>query len=86
MKQELNGNAVRRKKSGGRADLVFDFAGIGSPDLGALCLMFTAQILAGQDHRRVWLHALPDSTWRLLHALGLEDYFELLPQTGELVN
>lgn len=86
MKQELGTRTIGRSRGGGGSDLVFDFAGIGSPDLGALCLMLTACILADGDQRKVWLHGLPEHTWRLLHVMGLEHYFELLPQTGELVN
>ena len=67
-----------------RADLVFDFAGKQSPDLGALCLMLTARMLADESHQRVWLHALPEPTWRLLHVLGLEHLFELLPHGGRV--
>lgn len=85
MKQEFDASGARdpREKL---ADVVFDFAGMQSPDLGALCLMLTARNLADGDQRKVWLHALPESTWRLLHNLGLEHYFELLPQIGETVN
>lgn len=86
MKQALNTGGDRRRPNEKIADLVFDFAGMGSPDLGALCLMLTARNLADEHQQRVWLHALPEPTWRLLHALGLEHYFELLPQSGEMVD
>lgn len=86
MKQELDTGAVTRGVKAKPADLVFDFAGMQSPDLSAICLMLTARNLAGHDERKVWLHALPEPTWRLLHSLGLEHYFELLPATGEMVN
>jgi len=78
--------AAPRSRRDGHGDLVFDFSGMDSPDLGGLCLMLTARVLAGEDNRRVWLHALPDPAWRLLHAMGLERYFELLPASGKLVN
>jgi hypothetical protein len=85
MKTELDASGLsgRGKEP---VELVFDFAGMRSPDLGALCLMLTARILADSGHRKVWLHALPEPTWRLLHTLGLEHYFEHLPQSGEMVN
>jgi len=82
MKQDLETSGPE----GRRNDVVFDFSGIGSPDLGALCLVLTARNLADEDHRRVWLHALPESTWQLLHALGLEHYFELLPENEDPAN
>jgi hypothetical protein len=48
--------------------------------------MLTATILADASNTRVWLHALPEPTWRLLHTLGLEHYFEHLPQADEVLN
>jgi hypothetical protein len=84
MKAELDARHILRHAE--PVELVFDFAGMGSPDLGALCLMLTARILADDVNTRVWLHALPEPTWRLLHTLGLEHYFEHLPQSGEMVN
>lgn len=76
------GRAKSRRKEVPR-DLVFDFQGMGSPDLGALCLMLTARQMADDAHRRVWLRALPEPTWRLLEALGLEHYFGFLPDDGD---
>jgi hypothetical protein len=84
MKAELDASGIGRRDE--PVELVFDFAGIGSPDLGALCLMLTARIVADSGNTRVWLHALPEPTWRLLHTLGLEHYFEHLPQSEEMVN
>jgi hypothetical protein len=84
MKQDLD--AERSGHRDGEADLVFDFSETGCPDLGALCLMLTARNLADEDHRRVWLHGLPESTWRTLQAIGLGHYFELLPFTEDLAN
>jgi len=46
--------------------------------------MLTARMLADESHQRVWLHALPEPTWRLLHVLGLEHLFELLPHGGRV--
>ena len=84
MKAELDASGISRRDE--PLELVFDFAGMGSPDLGALCLMLTARIVADSGNTRVWLHALPEPTWRLLHTLGLEHYFEHLPQSEEMVN
>ena len=86
MLEDLNSSGTRAEVPEGRPDLVFDFAGKTAPDLGGLCLMLTASLQADADHRRVWLHALPEPAWRVLHAMGLGQFFELLPQSGELVN
>ena len=61
------------------ADLVFDFSGVGHVDLGGLSLLLTARQLAHEDSRDVWVRALPDDTWQVLYALGLQDYFRLFP-------
>ena len=61
------------------ADLVFDFSGVGHVDLGGLSLLLTARQIAQEDSRDVWVRALPDDTWQVLYALGLQDYFRLFP-------
>jgi anti-anti-sigma regulatory factor len=61
------------------SDLVFDFSGVGHVDLGGLSLLLTARQLAHEDSRDVWVRALPDDTWQVLYALGLQDYFRLFP-------
>lgn len=67
-------------------DLVIDFTDSAPVDLGGLSLLLTAQRMAEQADRRVWLRALPDRTWQLLHALGLESCFELFPAGGDPMN
>jgi anti-anti-sigma regulatory factor len=62
-----------------RMDLVFDFSGVGHVDLAGLSMMLTARELAQADSRDVWVRALPDDAWRVLYALGLQDYFRLFP-------
>ena len=86
MREDLSSTGTGSGSHERGPDLVFDFQGRIAPDLGALCLMLTASIQADADHKRVWLHGLPEPAWRVLHALGLESFFRLLPQTGELVN
>jgi ABC-type transporter Mla MlaB component len=86
MKAQPVAIGTRRRKKEEKSDVVFDFAGIGSPDLGALCLMLTARNLADDSHRRVWLHGLPEPTWKLLEALGLEHFFEFLPDSEDAAN
>ena len=63
----------------GAPDLVFDFSGKEVPDLGDLSLLLTARLLAEEQERRVWVRALPEPTWRLLQALGLDHLFQLFP-------
>jgi anti-anti-sigma regulatory factor len=60
-------------------DLVFDFSGVGHVDLAGLSLLLTARQMAQEDSRDVWVRALPDDTWQVLYALGLQDYFRLFP-------
>jgi len=62
-----------------QTDLVFDFSGVGHVDLAGLSILLTARQLAQQDSRDVWVRGLPDDAWRVLYALGLQDYFRLFP-------
>lgn len=68
------------------ADVVIDFTDSAPVDLGTLTLLLTAQQMAQETDRRVWLRALPHRTWQLLHALGLEGCFELFPAGGDPMN
>jgi hypothetical protein len=86
MKQELDSGRVTSGRRPTPSDIVFDFAGKRSPDLSAICLMLTARNLAADHDRKVWLHALPEPSWRLLHSLGLQRYFALLPASSEKMN
>lgn len=70
----------------GQTDLVFDFSGIAAPDAGSMGLVLTARLLAEEQHRRVWVRAMPDPAWRLLDALGLGHLFELFPNGGGFRN
>ncbi len=67
-------------------DVVFDFSGIDGPDLYTICVVLTARMLEGLEDRRVWLHALPEPTWRLMGALGLQRFFEVLPVGSTSLN
>ena len=62
-----------------RTDLVFDFSDVDHVDLAGLSMLLTARQLAQQDSRDVWVRGLPDDTWRVLYALGLQDHFRLFP-------
>ena len=79
-------NADRGPKLEPATDLVIGFTGSAPVDLGGLSLLLTAQNMAQEADRRVWLRALPHRTWQLLHALGLEGRFELFPSGGEPMN
>ena len=77
MRQDDHGQPSQQAPNG--SDLVFDFSGVGHVDLGGLSLLLTARQLAHEDSRDVWVRALPDDTWQVLYALGLQDYFRLFP-------
>ena len=77
MRQDDHGLPIQDTPTG--ADIVFDFAGVGHVDLAGLSLLLTARQLAREDSRDVWVRALPDDTWQVLYALGLQDYFRLFP-------
>ena len=77
MRQDDHGLPGHDTPSG--TDLVFDFSGVGHVDLGGLSLLLTARQLAQESSRDVWVRALPDDTWQVLYALGLQDYFRLFP-------
>ena len=72
-------HALPSHQTASGSDLVFDFSGVGHVDLGGLSLLLTARQLAHEDSRDVWVRALPDDTWQVLYALGLQDYFRLFP-------
>lgn len=60
-------------------DVVFDFTGIERVDVSSLSLLLTAGHLAHEDDRNVWVTAVPDQAWHVLHALGLEGFFLPFP-------
>ncbi len=66
-------------------DLVYDFTGLDRPDVADLSLVITARLQAGPDHR-VWVRALPASTWRVLRVLGLGHLFRLYPGPPDRMN
>lgn len=63
--------------------LVFDFAGMQTPDIRDLALLLTARMLAERDERAVWVRALPHRSWEILHAMGLAHLFRLFPAGGD---
>lgn len=65
--------------------LVFDFTGLHRPELCDLAWILTARLQSAPE-QRVWVRALPDSTWTVLRALGLDHLFHLLPGPGEVMN
>ena len=65
------------------SDIVFDFRGNDALDLRGLCLLLTARQMAHDRDQEVWITGFPERTWRILRALGLDDYFNVLPGAGE---
>ena len=75
-------------RSGSRAldsdetDVVFDFTGLHQLDLCDLAMVLTARLQASPGDR-VWVRALPPSTWVVLRALGLDHLFHRYPTSTE---
>ena len=63
-------------------DLVFDFTGLHRPDVCDLALILTARLQAAPDER-VWVRALPYSTWSVLRSLGVDHLFHPYPAPDE---
>jgi hypothetical protein len=63
---------------------VFDFAGLPRPDVTDLALILTARLITGAEER-VWARALPQATWMVLGALGLDHLFHRYP-TPDVLN
>jgi hypothetical protein len=66
-------------------DVVFDFTGLHRPDVCDLALILTARLHA-RPSDRVWVRALPPTTWTVLRALGLAHLFHVYPGPGEELN
>lgn len=67
------------------ADIVFDFTGLHRPALTDLALILTAR-LHSHPSDRVWVRALPNGTWYVLQALGLDHLFHVYPGPEEQPN
>ena len=65
--------------------MVFDFTDLNRPEFRDLSLILTARLQA-EPGDRVWVRALPISTWRVLHALGLQHLFRPYPGPAEEPN
>jgi len=65
--------------------VVFDFTGLHRPELCDLAWILTARLKSAPE-QRVWVRALPESTWTVLRALGLDHLFHVLPRPGEVTN
>jgi hypothetical protein len=66
-------------------DLVFDFTGLNQPDVCDLALILTARLRSAPGDR-VWVRALPYSTWSLLRSLRVDHLFHLYPAPGDDMN
>jgi len=65
-------------------DLVFAFSGGEKLDLHGLSLLLTAQQMAHDDDRTVWVAGLSQRSWLLLEALGLNGLFKAFPPAGQV--
>jgi hypothetical protein len=74
--------AASTAREGRESGVVFDFTGLHRPGLCDLALILTARLQSAPG--RVWVRALPDSTWSVLRALGLDHLFLMLPGPGEV--
>lgn len=63
-------------------ELVFDFSGLHPPDIGDLSLVLTARLHSAEGDR-VWARALPQATWMVLGALGLDHLFHRYPSADQ---
>jgi len=62
--------------------VVFNFAGLGQPNLGDLSLIITARLQsAPQDY--VWVRSLPSRTARIIELLHLAHLFRPYPRGSE---
>ena len=68
------------------SDIVIDFAGQQIFDLSGLTMLLTAQQIADSEKKQIWLMDLPERTWILLKALGLNDLFKFLPSLRDQLN
>lgn len=78
----LRTGAAATKARDQESGVVFDFTGLHQPGLCDLALILTARLQSPPG--RVWVRALPDSTWSVLVALGLDHLFHVLPGPGEV--
>jgi len=76
---------VRTEAAEAETDIVFDFTGLHRPALTDLALILTAR-LNSEPENRVWVRALPRSTWNVLQALGLDHLFLVYPGPGKVPN
>lgn len=74
--------ATPKTRDGRESGVVFDFTGLHQPGLCDLALILTARLQSATG--RVWVRALPDTTWSVLRALGLDHLFLVLPGPGEV--
>lgn len=60
-------------------DLILDFTEMNTLDLQFVSLLFTAREKAVDEDREVWVAGLPETFWIFLRSMGLEEFFNLLP-------
>jgi len=67
-----------------KGDLVVDLSGIKELNLASLALLLTAQQLAKEEHRAVWLAGVPLNVWQALDSMGLGKFFKPFPTSREV--
>jgi len=75
---QSEGRTAKQENTDPDTDLVFDFEGLHRPDLCDLALILTARLQTPVPER-VWVRALPYSTWNLLQDLGVDHLFHVYP-------
>lgn len=65
--------------------VVFDFTGLGRPDVGDLSLILTARLQSAPTDS-VWVRSLPAQTERLLRILRLDHLFRTYPEGSDELN
>lgn len=76
---------VRSEAREAETDIVFDFTGLNRPNLTDLALILTARLRSDPEDR-VWVRALPRSTWHILQVLGLDHLFKVYPGPDQVPN
>jgi hypothetical protein len=74
--------ASRRDLKRTREHVVFDFTGLGRPEVRDIALILTARLRSG-PRGYVWARSLPAETARILGALRLEHLFRPYPKDSD---
>lgn len=73
-----------RKAPEGSDDVILDFKDMDTLDLQIVSLLFTAREKARDEDRQVWVAGLPEAFWVFLRSMGLEEFFQAIPEEAEI--